>query len=323
MPKMPRTLLTILVIGLLLSPASGAVQHTNAQSRERYFPETGHSVSGLFLDFYESAPDPLLVYGYPITERFRDGVTNQYVQYFQRARFELQESATGRMKVRLSDLGELLYEADSPGEPLPLPTTANCRSFPQADYPVCYAFLDFFESHGGLAQFGLPISPFEYHDGIMVQYFDRARFEWRPERPAGQKVVLSQLGRMWFDERREDKTLREPVGYNIHDVPVLDLRTRAFPLRAVTGMHGEQTVYVIVLDQNLQPVNGAQVTLTLRMPDGDEVGGYILPLTDENGITQKAFAFESSQRGVALVHVDVAYGSMEPRTTVTSFRLWW
>ena len=53
----------------------------------RHFPETGHTVEGEFLAFYQQVSNPLLLYGYPITERMtsKDGLV---VQYFQRARFE-------------------------------------------------------------------------------------------------------------------------------------------------------------------------------------------------------------------------------------------
>jgi hypothetical protein len=55
-----------------------------------FFPETGHYVKGDFLLFYRSAPDPRLLFGYPITEEItsKDGKT---VQYFQRARLNCAE----------------------------------------------------------------------------------------------------------------------------------------------------------------------------------------------------------------------------------------
>ena len=61
----PRRLFAFCLALLLLasSPVAGMAQSTNQQ----YFDETGHNVSGAFLEFFRQAPDPLLVYGYPIT----------------------------------------------------------------------------------------------------------------------------------------------------------------------------------------------------------------------------------------------------------------
>lgn len=60
-------------------------------STRRYFPETGHSVQGLFKSFWEGN-NGLRLFGYPITEemveRFPDG-SQRVVQYFERTRFEL------------------------------------------------------------------------------------------------------------------------------------------------------------------------------------------------------------------------------------------
>ena len=64
----PRRLFAFCLALLLLasSPVAGMAQSTDQQ----YFDETGHNVSGAFLEFYRQARDPLLVYGYPITEAF-------------------------------------------------------------------------------------------------------------------------------------------------------------------------------------------------------------------------------------------------------------
>ena len=54
-----------------------------AQSEEsRYFPETGHVVSGDFLRFYEQVTNAEFVFGYPITDEFTDQTTGMLVQYF-------------------------------------------------------------------------------------------------------------------------------------------------------------------------------------------------------------------------------------------------
>ena len=47
----------------------------------------------------------------------------------------------------------------------------------------------------GEAYFGEPISPMEVMpNGRLVQYFERARMEWWPEKPTGMRVVLTDVG---------------------------------------------------------------------------------------------------------------------------------
>ncbi len=58
------------------------------------------------------------------------------------------------------------------------------------------------EGRGGQAIFGLPISSEmaeKLTDGIThtVQYFEKARFEYHPNLPDGQRVVISSLGRLY------------------------------------------------------------------------------------------------------------------------------
>jgi len=101
-----RFVLPILIFTILLATQETA----QAQSTDvKFFPETGHSVRAVFLQFYKTAKDPQLVYGYPITEQMisRDGKT---VQYFQRVRFEITNTQT----VQITPLGSLTYQPKSP-----------------------------------------------------------------------------------------------------------------------------------------------------------------------------------------------------------------
>ena len=61
-------------------------------------------------------------------------------------------------------------------------------------------FLDYWNSHGGLAINGYPLSP-EFNEVLedgkpyVVQYFERTRLEYHPENAAAQEVLLGQFGR--------------------------------------------------------------------------------------------------------------------------------
>lgn len=192
-----------LVCALTVASAAPVSAQTNAA---RYFPETGHFVSGAFLEKFLAVGSPLMLYGYPITEQFtnREGLL---VQYFQRARFEFRPDLPPEEQTQLTDIGAALY---APAVQLNVADPQNCRFF-ENGLSVCFAFLKFFEENGGAAQFGKPISPFEYHDSTLVQYFEKARFEWKPSMPEGQQVALTDLGRIYFDRAGEDPALLAPL----------------------------------------------------------------------------------------------------------------
>ncbi len=72
----------------------------------------------------------------------------------------------------------------------------SVQYFPETGYQVQYAFLQFFNAYGGEDVFGYPITN-EYQDpisGVVMQYFDNARFEWWPDSEASQRVKLGLLG---------------------------------------------------------------------------------------------------------------------------------
>jgi len=73
----------------------------------RSFPETGHAVSGAFLEYWQNTGG-LAQYGYPLsevfTQRLEDGREYQ-VQYFERARFEIHPEIRGTNNVLLGQFG--------------------------------------------------------------------------------------------------------------------------------------------------------------------------------------------------------------------------
>ncbi len=306
------TLLTLLLIGASFTFAS------TQGGDQRYFPETGLTVSGEFLTFYEQHPNPELVYGFPISVPF-ENEEGLLVQYFQRARFELHPDAPPALRVQLTPLGALLYE---PGELYDLRKNPNvCRTFPETGYDVCYDFLEFFDKHGGVAQFGYPISPVEVRGTRLVQYFQRARFEWHPDRiGSGQEVQLSFLGEQYFN-RFEDPQWRIP-DFLPPILQVVTLQVYAFPAEAVVRPGGSQSAYVIVQDQALNPVENASVTLTLRYPSG-LTETIALGQTNELGLTSGTFALPGGEENAGLVEIiaSASYDSSLQKETRASFRI--
>lgn len=232
----------------------------------RYFPETGHRVTGDFYDEYMAASDPEAIYGYPITDAFQNPSTGLIVQYFQRAHFELHPENPPQLRITITLLGTLFY---TPGKALNIPKGFSaCLYFAETDHQICYAFRDFFEANGGVVQFGYPISEIEIQDGRMVQYFQRACFEWHPELPSGRRVKLADLGMRYFVLRKEDSIRLLPNRESYTNQVILKLQAHAFPMYSVVAPYAGQRIYVVVQDQNLLPVASAQVELLCVTPRG-------------------------------------------------------
>ena len=298
-------------------------QKVFAQAEDtRYFPETGHWVTGDFLIKYESVSNQSEIIGAPITESFEDPISGRTIQYFEKVRFELHPELPGELRVKLSPLGDYLYEEGTPINVIA--NTTACESFVQSEHPVCYAFLEFFETNGGVAQFGYPVSGFEIHDGWIVQYFQNARLEWHPENPTGRRVTVSNLGYRYFYDRREDPTLLNPVPNNeAPDIPVFDLRAYAFAASSILPINGTQTLYFIVQDQFHNPVANAEVDFTVTLPDGS-TKAYKAEKTNAAGISILDFEVVSNTPGLVKVLIFVTYdnGALTTQTR-TSFSLWW
>jgi hypothetical protein len=314
---MLRQSLTLIFVFCLLGTSWGSVY---AQTPEnKYFTETGHNVNGDFLKFYNSNPNATFLYGYPITEEFtsKDG---KKAQYFQRARFEYRSDLPEGQRVQVTPLGSLTYVSTGP-----LNVAANtfaCRTYSETGYAVCFAFLEFFDQYGSTTQFGYPISPFEYHENKIVQYFEKARLEWQPWKPEGQRVVVSDLGRVYFDKLGEDIGLIPPVKA-LDNTPqtISKLQIRAFVWKAVTLATDSQLIFVIVQDQNQQPVANASCTSVVHWPDKRHESFTLT--TNTNGVGMIPLSFASQPYG-SLIYTDVScvYGGLTGNTT-TSFRIWY
>ena len=164
-----------------------------------YFAATGQYLEGEFLNYWQ-AHGGLPIFGYPLTPAFRE---NGYlVQYFERSRFELHpENAGSPYEVLLGQLGKERLKSEDMIVPKPdtRPAANGEVLFPETGYKVGGAFLAYWQTHGGLAQFGYPLSPQMQEaggsSGLIVQYFERARFELHPENTGSEyEVLLTLLG---------------------------------------------------------------------------------------------------------------------------------
>ena len=192
-------LIAALSLALLLTAA--APGPALADGEWRYFAETGCWVGNEFLAFYD-ARGGLDIFGYPIENAIlEDGLT---VQYFQRSRMELHPEAPAPYRVQLGLLGqELLGRVDPPvtHDRLPSPGDRSHEYFAETGQVVSYAFLEYFRARGGVDIFGYPISGQATENGVVVQYFQRARLEWRPGNPARYRVQPGLIGLEYYLRR--------------------------------------------------------------------------------------------------------------------------
>lgn len=164
----------------------------------------GYLISGPFLEFYEHHGGAES-FGEPRTDAFAEpgGLT---VQYFDYARFEWHD------QVILSDLGRraaaghtntvaFTWVASGP------PVAEGRTYFAEAGHTVGGAFGWFWQTRGGLALLGYPISE-EFEErlpdgtGVLTQYFERAVLTYHPERVGtGDEVRRVQLGMQFAPQR--------------------------------------------------------------------------------------------------------------------------
>ncbi|HET7079255.1 MAG TPA: hypothetical protein VFM49_17615, partial [Chloroflexia bacterium] len=150
--------------------------------------------------------------GYPLTEEYREGSKldgKPYtVQYFERGIFELHPDNAAPYNVLLAQLGTFRYRQKHPhGAAGQHRNPTAARDFAQTGHGIGGSFRRYWEQHGGLAQFGYPLTD-EFAEKsdlngqtYTVQYFERAVFEAHPENAPPYDVLLSQLGKYELNAR--------------------------------------------------------------------------------------------------------------------------
>ena len=242
-----------LTLVLVMLPATALQAQENAlsieiarfqqdQANERFFPETGYTVRGRFLEYWDEQGG-LPVFGYPLTEaRYEVNSSGDYVltQYFERQRFELHPNNEAPYDVLLGRLGaEILMLSGI--NPDTIPNAApepNCVWFEETAHNVCnqgngLGFLNYWSTHGlefdgaagtsrdeSVALFGYPLNEPQMEtnssgDTVLTQWFERARFEWHPDNPDEFKVLLGRLGAELLEQRGDLPVVSEVNVYLI------------------------------------------------------------------------------------------------------------
>jgi lipoprotein-anchoring transpeptidase ErfK/SrfK len=187
-------ILAMLMLGVFLAlPAPG-----RAAEGDLYFVSTGHHLRATngFLGYWRASDGPLTL-GPPISEAFVDG-GGMTVQYFTRGRLELHPEYNNAV---LRGLLGVEYRQTLAQRVAPLTTEqSGARYFSETGQSLAEPFLHFWETHGGIEVFGLPVSEpaWEYLGGQLrqAQYFERARIELDPlAADPAQALRVADLGR--------------------------------------------------------------------------------------------------------------------------------
>jgi iron complex transport system substrate-binding protein len=201
-----RWFLALIALALLVS-ALPAGQATYAQTDSRTFTETGKTVQGKFLAYW-NAHGGLTQIGLPISDEMQDvsatdGKTYT-VQYFERAVLEMHPEYAGSPYEVLGALLGVHYYTDRypvlGGAADQKASSSNPMKFNETGHSVGGKFRTYWEEQGGLPRFGFPITDeFQEKSALdgktyTVQYFERAVMELHPENQPPSDVLLGQLG---------------------------------------------------------------------------------------------------------------------------------
>lgn len=91
----------------------------------------------------------------------------------------------------------LLSVAVGVGRPAIAQTTSGeGRLYPETGFVLAKEFINFYDSNGGIPQFGYPVTPARMENGYLVQWTERQRMEYHPENAGTNfEVLLGLLGR--------------------------------------------------------------------------------------------------------------------------------
>jgi minor extracellular serine protease Vpr len=197
---------------------AGGQAASGGQSPAVSFAGTGQTLQGRFLSYWRSNGG-LAVFGYPIDAQGGAPLS----QAFERARFEYRPENAAPYDVLLGRLGADALAAqgrDWRAFPTVARAPAGCSYFAETGHSLCGAFKTYWERHGlefdgrrgssyaeSLALFGMPLGEPRQEtneDGatVMVQWFERARFEYHPENAAPYDVLLGRLGSALYGQAR-------------------------------------------------------------------------------------------------------------------------
>jgi hypothetical protein len=327
--KLTRLLCACIIATSLSLERVALAQTPQPPIQTEYISPEGFVVNEVFFTYF-MAGGGVARYGQPITNKYLDKNLGLTVQYFEKARMEFHPGNPPAFQVQLGLIGQEVgtSQLPIPIEKIPAPNDPTCRYYVVTGHTVCHAFLEFYDQNGGLNMFGYPITEFIKEGNRVVQYFQRGRMEWHPERPLGQRVQLANLGILAFNLKGGDPLQGvPPFSGNPNGtpsptpIPINALRVTANLADQVVPKNTQHSFKVTVRDQLNRPVAGAGVTLEVYYPSGLKT--FTLPLTEANGTARFNFNAGSDPEGTLVrVRVIVVYSNLTGITR-TDYLIWY
>jgi uncharacterized protein YkwD len=214
----------ILLLAFLLAMPVARAQAAPEQICFPEIPNVTDCLQGRFAQYWNDNGG-LPVFGYPITPTF-DVITSSQVvltQVVERNRLEYHPEHSPPFDILLGRLGvDALrlqgrdWQREAPGRPQPGCWFTEATGYNVCDHVAGEGFLSFYRSHGldlgdpgisegeSLSLWGYPLTEPAMErnssgDTVLTQWFERARFEYHPNNPPGERVVLGLLGRELYD----------------------------------------------------------------------------------------------------------------------------
>ncbi len=231
------------------SPPTTSLPRPAVASSSFYVGDTGHLISGPFLNFWK-ARGGTATFGNPISEEYNQN--NFQVQLFEKALLEYHpnESDT-KNQIQLAFLGRLL--ADARGLRFdPVTNTSNSATrtfFNETGQAVAAGFKTYWEKRDGLALLGLPISGEISEAGRTIQYFERGLLQTRP---GSTEIETGDAGQALLEIKGWPRPTRMNLELNIAEDQIYQGRTLAVRLapgadwepQNLKGMVGDEALRI-------------------------------------------------------------------------------
>ena len=300
-------LAVLLAVGAV--PLVAAAEHW-APPQTVFMTESGHTLDRLFLDVWRERSDLL---GAPITEEIKAKVRlgaepadEPIVQYFEHAALVyLGEEAPGE-QVRLLDLGRetLTRELADPRPSTALATAAASAACGTLDAATCVTlavpggqhtvrlgFKGFWDTMGGAAWLGLPLTEEFRASGVTTQYFERAVLRWKPggdvePRPLGREEAKRLKLKTKRIDRPDSVPAYDPELFVAPPEPVVEVEVEDAPAGWSVGgfgpgpaQGGDKEVVISISAQALWAYEGGEVVNSTYVSTGTaDVPETVTPL---------------------------------------------
>lgn len=270
-------------------PAQDIPPFSNMQ--RRYYPQTGHTLSYVFLQFYD-AHGGLDIFGCPITEMVMEG--GCVVQYFQRGKMEWHPENPISSQVTLGSLGNeyILYTNLNPQYLAPVASVCSSASVGPVATPI--------PAPTPTSQPATPYSP-------------------PGSEPVPQGISPDVQPAAVAPTPQPQPTDQQPTIAPPPPMTTTDFSVSAAVKYRITGHGGTQTIYVRTLDSLGRGVGNAAVEASVHFQTGDVVTGGT---TDGSGSCSLTFNIGFPPPGyTVMIEVRVTHAG---RTVITrtSFIVW-